>query len=371
MYKNVPIVIPSKGRFGSQVDQKTGQVKYQAVNIGKLYNHMLQHPEDAHRFYIAVEPDEVESYAATFDKWPSENILVLGAEDKGIGFSRGSILKYFQRIGCELFMMLDDDCEIMELKWTDTPKDPVVKPRLVRMPLVEVIDNMAEYCSHLDNSNVGIICTEYGQFGWSKIPDIPEEVTYKTKVEFTDVTYADCAVFIFAQKLKELDVMYENVPLKEDRDFCAQVYAAGLVARKLFRWQMDSPLNGKAAGGCQSWYRTDNFEHQVCVNLIEKWNGKPWVFPSDFRIENGNVVTDNEEEAKAYEKQTKECNLINFKPKKTCYNRVSDIKFWWNRIKMAVEGKLKAYPNFTKPSNVYPLGHEADAIMTYKQFKEQ
>lgn len=238
--------------------------------------------------------------------------------------------------------------------------------------VLDLIDEITEYFRSMPESSephkVGMIGTEYAQFGWSKLPEFEKEFTYDKK-EFTNFSYGDCCVWWFPMLYKEKGIMYDNLPLKCDRDLTAQVLASGLYCRKVQKWQMDSPLNGKANGGCQLWYKMEGQEHSEVCSLLHKWNGKDWDFPEGFTVDpkTGRPVFEDPEVEKAYLKQEKAPNLANFKPKKTSYGRASDIKFWWQRIYSASQNRMKDFPNFKKPENIKGFD---DSINNFKLASE-
>ena len=239
-----------------------------------------------------------------------------------------------------------------------------------RVFILDAIDGLTEYFlntpKELEPEKVGMIGTEYVQMGWPKVPLFREKPKY-AKHEFTNYSYGDCCVWWFPMKYLEKGIKYDNLPLKCDRDFTAQVFASGLWCRKMNWWQMDSPLNGKAPGGCQQWYQMDMQEHNEVLALLKKWNGTDWWFPNEYEInpKTGRFVFKTEEDEKAYLKEEKASNLANFRPKKTSYNRCSDIKFWWQRIFLAatVPGKIKGHENFVKPDSIYEFD---DSINNFK-----
>lgn len=311
MTYNLKIAICTRGRGGSKL--VNGNMTYQAVNPGKIYSHALEN--DIHELdnvYLFIEPKDVQSYSQTYSEWPKKNIIVLGENDQGLAYTRQTALLYFQQTEpTDLICMLDDDALLFEYYWGHNDKKNIDKWLMKPVPVVEGLNKCAEYIKTMkDYDKVGILGLEYNHYSWSKEPDFPKDGSFlsdKISNIGSDHSYCDCIVFWKPLLCKEHDINYDNYPLKADRDFAFQIAFKGFYNRKIFRFVMDSPLNGKAAGGCQDWYKKENQEHDECLELSEKWN-------------------------KAYAKAQKEgSGLVDFKTKKTSYGRGYDCKWWWNR----------------------------------------
>lgn len=312
MTNPIKIAICTKGRGGHTISPD-GTKRYQAMNPGKIYEKALK--EDMSildNVYLFIEPQDVEAYRETYPKWPAKTFIVLGGDNKGLGYSRQTALLYFQEVEpTEVMVMLDDDTLVLEQVYKPHPKTGQMRWTGEHRDIYDGIQTMWEYIQTLpeptDGSKVAQVGCEYVQMVWSKYPNWPTNNDWVVKRPidaYTDHGYCDCCVFWWPLVYKEHGIVYDNLPLKCDRDFTAQVNYKGLAARKIYRFSIDSPLNGKVAGGCQQWYKTDGQEHSEVVDLVEnKWN-------------------------KAYPK----AELVKFKEKKTSYGRTSDVKWWWTRL---------------------------------------
>lgn len=308
---SLKIAICTKGRYGYVTNRK-GEKVYRAINLGKIYKHALENDlSELDNVFMFVEPQEASDYKDTYPKWPIENIIVLGDNNQGLGYTRQTALQFFQdTIPSETICMLDDDAILMEYKWGIHPKKGE-KFIAQEVPLVEGLNHCYEYMKNLpEYDKVGIQSLEYCQFSWSKETSFPLDQSFMTD-KFSNIgsnhSYCDCIVFWKPLLAKELGITYDNLPLKCDRDFAFQFAYHGYYTRKIYRFIMDSPLNGTAAGGCQDWYKKENQEATECEKLVEKWS---------------NSFNTSQE-------------LVSLKPKKTCYGRSADIKFWWKRMYVA------------------------------------
>lgn len=335
------IAICSKGRGGSQV-KKDGNITYQALNPGKIYKHAIEN--DIHELdnvYLFIEPNDVESYTATYSQWPKKNIIVLGDNSQGLAFTRQTALLYFQETEPqEMICMLDDDALIFEHQWGWNEKKQREMWNKVERPIVEALNDCATYLKSMDEyDKCGIMALEYNHFSWTKEHAFPKDGSWRSK-KFSDIgsnhSYCDCIVFWKPLLYKELGIEYDNYPLKADRDFAFQVAFKQLYNRKIFKFIMDSPLNGKAAGGCQDWYHKQDQERNECLDLVEKWAQAGHKLP-----------------------------MVEFKEKETKYGRDSDVKWQWTR---AYYGRIRG--DYPKDATV-PIKHPLpESVHNYKRLSE-
>lgn len=311
----IPIVICTKGRYTTGFNEKQNKRTYISSNLGKLYEQHLNAIEEGgelvlNRTYLIVEPQEASLYQENYPEWPIENIIVLGDNNQGLAYARQAAMIFAQNNQWEMMLMLDDDANLTRVEWNETKG----KMSVERCDITDWVDSLIEWWNKFDDETkelTGVLGPEYQQFGWSKVPQLQRDPDH-SKTEYSKWTSADCAVIWFPMKYKEHGIVYDNLPLKCDRDFTAQVSASGLYTMKVFRWQMDSPLNGKMVGGCQSWYKTEGQEAKECHDLILKWNwGTEWV----------SMEESNNDFVRALVKE-----------KKTSYGRSTDIRYLWNRI---------------------------------------
>lgn len=311
MTNPIKIAICTKGRGGHTVSPD-GKVRYQAMNPGKFYEKAKVEGFDLlNNVYLFIEPQDVESYRETYPEWPAKTFIVLGADDQGLGYSRQSALIYFQEVEpVDTMVMLDDDTLLLEQTYKAHPKTGVMKWGGVHLDIYDGIQKMWAYIQKLpepkDGSKVAQVGCEYVQMVWSKYPSWPTNNDWNVERPidaYTDHGYCDCCVFWWPLIYKEHGISYDNLPLKCDRDFTAQVNYHGLAARKIYRFSIDSPLNGKVAGGCQKWYKTEGQEKSEVELMVNKWNE---CYPN--------------------------AQLVTFKEKKTSYGRSSDAKLWWTRL---------------------------------------
>lgn len=340
---NLKIAICTKGRGGSTTDSK-GNIKYQAINPGKIYQHALNNDiNELNNVYLFIEPNDVNSYMETYSKWPKSNIIVLGDNNQGLAFTRQTALQYFQETEpSDIMCMLDDDAVLYEYYWGFHEKKGIEKWMMREVPLVEGLNKCAEYLQTIKESDkVGIAALEYNHYSWSKEADFPSDGSFlsdKMSDIGSDHSYCDCIVFWYPKKYKEYGISYDNYPLKADRDFAMQVAFKGLYNRKIFRFVMDSPLNGKAPGGCQDWYKKENQEKSECEELVTKWNA-------------------------AFNK----AELIQLKEKKTSYGRAHDVKWFWARAYYArVKDKITY-----EVKNLRPIPESVNNYVSLDKYLEQ
>lgn len=338
------IAICTRGRSKRTFNEKTGKWNGAAMNVNKLYSYAEEHGFDKlNNCYLFIEPREVEDYVASYPNWPKDNIIVLGGNNMGLAFTRQTALQFFQdKIPTEWVVMLDDDALLCEYYYGHHEKKGIDKWMFKEVPLLEGLPKCHEYLLQLpEQEKVGMAAMEYNHYSWTKEKDFPMDgsfISEKVSNWGSNNSYCDCIVFWRPLLYKEKGIKYDNYPLKADRDFTMQVAFAGLYTRKIYRFVMDSPLNGKAAGGCQDWYKKENQERDECLELIDKWN----------------IAYPNAE-------------LLTIKEKKTSYGRSTDLKFWWNRAFYARHKGIIT----TEVTHRRPIDESVNYYETYTSYLEK
>lgn len=189
---------------------------------------------------IAVlEPQDVRDYKLHF---PGLDTMVLPENNRGLPFSRATILSHARSRGFNWFWMLDDDIKnfyrVRDRRCVVTPmKDVLLKAQ------------------GLPDINVGQLALEYQQFAWS------------SKVPTKRNSYCDVVVAIRTSVKANYRALF-----KEDRDFTLQVIASGMDTMRAAQLAFSAPKNGSNRGGLFNAY-ADGHERLGVEKLVELW---PW-----------------------------------------------------------------------------------------------
>jgi len=218
-----PVYIPSKGRPG-----------------GKTMSLLA---DDGVPFTLVVEPQDEAAYRR---QWPRVDFLILGANDKGLPFSRNSIKAVAYP---DWFWMLDDDIEKVY---------KTVNKRNVPASVREAMEYVAGLVDVPQAAGLGQVALEYQQFAW------------RSPQPFVQTGYCDVFVAVHGGRTKALWYVPE-LALKEDRDFTLQVLASGLQTARITRYSFSAPKNGSNAGGLFKAYAETGRELAVSKKMIEKW----------------------------------------------------------------------------------------------------
>lgn len=188
---------------------------------------------------VVVEPQEAAAYQAAF---PFLSFAVLGANDRGITYSRSTILELARARGQSWLWMIDDDVGRFYR---------VVERKCVPADIAEVLLAAQEHVS----PNVGQLALEYQQFAWS--------ASKPAKLN----SYCDVCV---AVRTEGAPAYRDNT--KEDRDFTMQVIASGRDVVRVCNLAFGAPANGSNKGGLHADYAAGK-EPKWAANLAAQW---PW-----------------------------------------------------------------------------------------------
>jgi hypothetical protein len=217
-----PIYIPSKNRSGNCA----------TANLLK---------QEAIPFTLVVEPQEADLYK------PLGNLLVLPDNNRGLCFSRQTILNHARKHEQEWFWMLDDD--VSGVCISDGKKNH-------KASFSEVITKAQSLFALTPNLGQGAL--EYAQYSWS------------SKKNLSKNGYCDVFVCINTKRTRLCNYSPE-VELKEDRDFTLQVLSNGRDTARASKFGFVSPKNGSNKGGLFSTYSKKGLEAERSAKMQSKW----------------------------------------------------------------------------------------------------
>lgn len=232
------IIIPSKGRVGK-------------VETLKLI-------PSGNSIYLFVEPQESKLYRNEY--WNSCSIVELKENNKGIAYSRNSILEYFKNLD-EPILMLDDDISNFQKRDGKTSSG---YHKLVKMDLDEVDKMFKELSLEFIKNNLTQLTISFAPSNWL------ENKAWKSPSRVW------CFNMINPKKLNDIGIKYDNeADLMEDYDITAQILSKGGLVASSFNYAF-TPIDGgcgKSEGGCQS-YRNSNKSQETVEYLFNKWGNK-------------------------------------------------------------------------------------------------
>jgi hypothetical protein len=217
-----PIFIPSKSRAETQ---RTGRLL----------------AESGLAFEFVVEPQEAEHYAS------KGRVMRLEENDRGLVYSRNSILTHCREAGIKWFWMLDDD--ISGFYRSNGKKNSRATAKAALIEAQMILSGIP---------NLGQAALEYQQYAWSS----------KSPIKLNG--YCDVAVCINTQRTMDLSFR-EAVTLKLDRDFTLQVLASGRMTARASQISFSAPQNGSNKGGLQSLYLKAGKEAASSRKMQELW----------------------------------------------------------------------------------------------------
>ena len=225
-----PIYVPSKGRAD------------QCFTARFLQN-------DGVPYYIVVEPQEFDAYAANF---PEENILVLPFSNLGLGSipARNWIREHSQERGAERHWQIDDNCRLMRRLW-----------RSKRLP---VNSGIALACTEdfVDRyTNVGIAGLNYTMFV-VPYPDGGPKAPFQL----------NCHVYSCTLFLNSLPYKWRG-RYNEDTDICLQVLSGGWCTILMNAFMIDKQRTMTMKGGNSDLLYTGDGRLKMARELQRRWPG--------------------------------------------------------------------------------------------------
>lgn len=227
--KTFPILIGSKGRPENKIFK------------------WLMEAGDTYEWYVFVEPQDWEKYAAVM---PESHLLNIEGNDRGFVYMRQFVLDWATR-GLregrmpEWYWMLDDDID----NFYEYTKGKATKRGL------EVLTLSQPYFAN--KPNIAQASLDYQQFAWS------------SKVPFKMNGYADVCVCINAQKSIGCRFRKE-VEGKLDRDFTLQLLANGYDTLRMEKYAFSCPKNGTNKGGFFDYYQSGK-EEKDSKAMVDMW----------------------------------------------------------------------------------------------------
>ena len=176
---------------------------------------------------LVVEPQDVVDYRTAF---PNADFLLLEDDDRGIVFSRQSILDHARGIGLDWYWQIDDNIKAFY---------EVQNRRCVEVGVREAL-LAAERIAN-KHERVALVALQYQQFAWS------------AKKEYVFNRHAYCCVLTSTSTGKGYRPGTET---KEDVDFLLQHLDSRWRSILVNRWAMGKPVMGaNAVGGLAPLYK--------------------------------------------------------------------------------------------------------------------
>ncbi len=194
-------------------------------------------------FKLVVEPQDAAAYNA---KYGAERVMVLPADNKGLPYSRNSILEAARFNELENYWMIDDDLTAAYL--TENKKN-------VKTNLLEVLARAEAVLLAVPDLAIGAL--EYQQYAWS----VTKPVTLNS--------YCDVTVLINVKRTRGL--RYRE-GLKHDRDFVLQCLTRGFASARSSHTSFACPRNGSNKGGLFDEYANGK-EQRSSAEMVKRWPG--------------------------------------------------------------------------------------------------
>jgi len=196
---------------------------------------------------LVVEPQEYEEYKQSY---PNVPILVLQENNRGLMYSRQSVLDHARNSDVKWAWILDDDITgFYQRIGTKTKK-------------VNGAPILSSVVKSLKGSKaIGQASLEYQQYLWS------------AKQNFVWNSYCDVCVLINTQDTLRKGINFrveERLDLKGDRDFTFQCLSKGLKTLRFARYGFSCPKNGSNKGGLSITYAQGKESIEV-DQLISIW----------------------------------------------------------------------------------------------------
>lgn len=229
------IFIPSMSRSRDQ-DIMSGPLVDMSDKIRSMTNYV-------------VPSDEVLVYRNTLDRCGFSDVGILACPDRGIAATRLSIGETAQKMGCGMFVMVDDDVRFLVRKSEDAWN--------LRQADHEDVDEMFEHVARwLDNgyAHVGISAREGNNIAGVGGRDLCNICTRTLRV--------------LAYRTEDfLGVEHGRVDVMEDFDVNLQLLEQGKPNVSLFWWSQGQKMTN-APGGC-STYRSHEVHERSAHRLAE------------------------------------------------------------------------------------------------------
>jgi hypothetical protein len=196
-------------------------------------------------YTLVVEPQDEVDYRRSF---PGVDLLILGGNDRGIVFSRQSILDHARRGGYKWYWQIDDNIRGFH---------EVKAGRCVHaLPETALLETERAVCFH---QKIALVALQYQQFAWS------------SRKQYDWNRRAYCCVLTRT----DTGINYrDGMDGKEDVDFMLQHFRAGWMSVTMNHWAMGKPTMGEnRKGGLVELYRAgrDGDAARKLVALWPRW----------------------------------------------------------------------------------------------------